>query len=113
MANKKPLTEKQLKAKWQRERRDKVGATLYLTRSEIDILDWMVQRLMTEKPDSPHVVGRPAAVRALLHEVMDTHGDDIMAWAMTAPEPEVRAREFQKELLSSLVFERSSCGGLG
>lgn len=101
VADEKPLTEKQLRAKWQREwrqRRDKVGATLYLTRSEIDILDWLVAELMDGKPDSPHVVGRPAAVRALLQEVMDAHGDEIMAWAMTAPEPEVRAREFQKEL---------------
>ena len=101
MPEDKPLTEKQLKAKWQREwreRQDKTGSTLYLTRPEIDILDWMVTQLMEAKPDSPHVVGRPAAVRALLQEVMESHRDEIMSWAMSAPEPEVRAREFQKEL---------------
>ena len=53
---------------------------------------------MEAKPDSPHVVGRPAAVRALLQEVMESHRDEVMSWAMSAPEPEVRAREFQKEL---------------
>ena len=93
--------EKALRAKWQREwraRRDKIGATLYLSRSEIDILDWMASRLMEENPESPHVVGRPAVIRALLSEVMDQHGDEIIAWSMAAPEPGNRAREFQKEL---------------
>lgn len=101
MEDKKDLTEKQLRAKWQREwrgRRDKIGATLYLTRSEVDILDWMVEQLMEHDPDSPHVVGRPAAIRALLQDIMDQHKDDILEWAMSSPEPETRAREFQKEL---------------
>jgi hypothetical protein len=93
--------EKHLKAKWQREwrsRQDKIGATLYLTRSEVDILDWMVGQLMEHNPDSPQVVGRPAVIRALLQDIMDQHKDEILQWAMVAPEPEVRAREFQKEL---------------
>ena len=101
MAGKKALSEKQLRAKWQREwrgKRDKIGATLYLSRSEIDILDWMVEQLMEQNPESPHVVGRPAAIRALLQDVMDRHKDDILEWAISAPEPADRARTFQKEL---------------
>jgi hypothetical protein len=101
MADGTSLSEKQLRAKWQREwrsRRDKIGATLYLSRSEIDILDWVVEQLMEQNPESPHVVGRPAALRALLQDVMEDHKEDILEWAVSAPEPEDRARVFQKEL---------------
>ena len=101
MTDEKPLSEKQLRAKWQREwrgKRDKIGATLYLSRSEADILDWMVSQLMEQNPESQHVVGRPAAIRALLQDIMDQFKDDILEWATTAPEPEERARVFQKEL---------------
>jgi len=101
MTEQKSPSEKQLRARWQREwrkRQDKIGATLYLTRPEIDILDWMVEQLMEGEPESPHVVGRPAAIRALLQDVLDAHREEILAWSMEAPEPEIRARTFQIEL---------------
>lgn len=53
---------------------------------------------MEQNPESPHVVGRPAALRALLQDVMEDHKEDILEWAVSAPEPEDRARVFQKEL---------------
>ena len=58
----------------------------------------MVSQLMEQNPESPHVVGCPAAIRALLQDIMDQLKDDILEWAMTAPEPEERARVFQQEL---------------
>ena len=89
-----------LQAKWQRKWRSesgKIGATIYLNRHEIDILDWLAHRVMDADP-RPDAVGRPAALRRLLAEIEDDHGDEIAAWALAAPEPAERASFYQQEL---------------
>jgi hypothetical protein len=93
-------TEKDLQSLWQRKWRSesgKFGATLYLNRHEIDILDWLAHRVMDSDP-RPEAVGRPAALRKLLAEIEDDHGDEIAAWALAAPEPSERASFYQQEL---------------
>jgi hypothetical protein len=92
--------EKDLQAQWQRKWRSesgKFGATLYLNRHEIDILDWLAYRVMSADP-RPEAVGRPAALRRLLAEIEDDHGDEIAAWALAAPEPAERGSIYQREL---------------
>ena len=39
----------------------------------------------------PEAVGRPAALRRLLAEIEEDHGDEIAAWSIAAPEPAERA----------------------
>jgi hypothetical protein len=87
-------------AKWQRQWRTesgKIGATIYLNRHEIDILDWLAHRVMKADP-RPAAVGRPAALRRLLAEIEADHGDEIATWALVAPEPAERASFYQQEL---------------
>jgi hypothetical protein len=89
-----------LQADWQRKWREgsgKIGATIYLNRHEIDILDWLAHRVMDADP-RPEAVGRPAALRRLLAEIEEDHGDEIAAWALAAPEPSERASFYQQEL---------------
>ena len=89
-----------LQTKWQRKWRSesgKIGATIYLNRHEIDILDWLAHRVMDADP-RPEAVGRPAALRRLLAEIEEDHGDEIAAWALAAPEPAERASFYQQEL---------------
>jgi hypothetical protein len=89
-----------LNAKWQRKWRSesgKIGATIYLNRHEIDILDWLAHRVMDADP-RPDAVGRPAALRRLLAEIEEDHADEIAAWALAAPEPAERASFYQQEL---------------
>jgi hypothetical protein len=94
-------TPKELQAEWQRKWRSesgKYGATLYLNRHEIDILDWFA--LMVVMPNDPRAeaVGRPAALRRLLREIEEDHADEIAAWALAAPEPSERGSIYQREL---------------
>ena len=89
-----------LQTKWQRKWRSesgKIGATIYLNRHEIDILDWLAHRVMDSDP-RPEAVGRPAALRRLLAEIEEDHGGEIAAWALAAPEPSERASHYQQEL---------------
>jgi hypothetical protein len=89
-----------LQARWQqkwRKESGKTGATIYLNRHEIDILDWLAHRVMDADP-RPEAVGRPAALRRLLAEIEEDHGDEIAAWALAAPEPAERASFYQQEL---------------
>jgi len=89
-----------LQAKWQRRWRTesgKTGATIYLNRHEIDILDWLAHRVMDADP-RPEAVGRPAALRHFLAEIEEDHADEIAAWALAAPEPAERASFYQQEL---------------
>jgi hypothetical protein len=85
---------------WQRKWRSesgKIGATIYLNRHEIDILDWLVHRVMDADP-RPEAVGRPAALRRLLAEIEEEYADEIAAWALAALEPAERASFYQQEL---------------
>jgi hypothetical protein len=89
-----------LQATWQQRWRTesgKIGATIYLNRHEIDILDWLAHRVMDADP-RPEAVGRPAALRRLLAEIEEDHADEIAAWALAAPEPHERASFYQQEL---------------
>jgi hypothetical protein len=89
-----------LQTKWQQRWRTesgKSGATIYLNRHEIDILDWLAHRVMDSDP-RPEAVGRPAALRRLLAEIEEDHGDEIAAWALAAAEPSERASFYQQEL---------------
>ena len=93
-------TAKDLQGQWQRKWRSesgKFGATIYFNRHEIDIIDWLAHRVMDSDP-RPEAVGRPAALRKLLAEIEDDHGDEIAAWALAAPEPAERASLYQQEL---------------
>ena len=92
--------DEKLQTKWQQKWRSesgKIGATIYLNRHEIDILDWLAHRVMDADP-RPEAVGRPAALRRLLAEIEEDHGDEIAAWSIAAPEPAERASFYQKEL---------------
>jgi hypothetical protein len=94
-------TEKYLQAQWQRKWRSesgKYGATLYLNRHEIDILDWFAMQIVMAADPRPEAVGRPAALRRLLAEIEEDHADDIAAWAIAAPEPAERGSIYQREL---------------
>ena len=97
----KTSTTKAYRAEWQRRWRqnaDKIGATLYLTRVEIDVLDWLAEQLIANDAESTHVVGRPAAVRMLLEQVMEEHGEAIQLWAENAAEPAERSQFYKQEL---------------
>jgi hypothetical protein len=92
--------DKNLTAQWQQKWRaesGKTGATIYLNRHEIDILDWLAHRVMDADP-RPEAVGRPAALRRLLAEIEEDHTDEIAAWALAAPDPAERASFYQQEL---------------
>jgi hypothetical protein len=94
-------TEKYVQAQWQRKWRSesgKYGATLYLNRHEIDILDWFALQIVMPADPRPEAVGRPAALRRLLAEIEEDHGDEIAAWALAAPEPAERGSIYQREL---------------
>jgi hypothetical protein len=94
------VKDKNLTAQWQQKWRaesGKTGATIYLNRHEIDILDWLAHRVMDADP-RPEAVGRPAALRRLLAEIEEDHTDEIAAWALAAPDPAERASFYQQEL---------------
>jgi len=92
--------EKATRREWQRRWRSengKIGATIYLNRHEIDILDWVAFQLMAEDK-TPQAVGRPAALRAMLAEFETRYADEIASWALAAPPPEKRASFYQAEI---------------
>jgi hypothetical protein len=94
-------TEKDLTAQWQRKWRSdsgKFGATIYLNRHEIDILDWFAMQFVMPNDPRPEAVGRPAALRRLLAEIEEEHPDEIAAWALAAPDPAERGSIYQREL---------------
>lgn len=90
---------KELKALWQRTwRQGKLPITMFLTHDEVDVLDWFAYRLLRGDRKSHEVVGRPAALRALLATLADEHKDAIVRWKRNAPAPDERGVFFKEEL---------------
>jgi hypothetical protein len=91
---------KSLRAEWQRKWRatgDRTAVTIYLTRFEMDVLDYLVWERMREDP-RPEAVGRTSALGSLLSEFVDRRRDKVAPWAQGAADPKERASFYHREL---------------